>query len=934
MSTLQGNRLETSLVRALFFILQKNEGIRVFDYARAEDFTRLWRFDDVGAKRILVVWSETALDPDLSPINASDCLSPVDWAVCYAAQGLNAPEALPDVLILDLDPSTHDRLPSVARLNALKSDQLPWLRLEQDVQLGGIIQWLTSSSAGDRDRCTVGLMSFVRDMRLNLMQPRSDGGYDRHAVANIIGPMILRGQAARPTLHSTALLRLLSVCNLAPSEGFKADSASDSLGTETGAGLGILLMDDQAAHGWADWARDVLPEAHLSVLTDPTSLVKEVERQIRESAAKDCRFRLSLPGLPAESTPILLLDLMLFSGNSRKELGFYRDTLLPFIREHFLDRADLAWPSFCSSHEAFRNAVRAIDDGSLLAESKGKEHREVLSWLPRALALVDMSLPILLFSSTGRREVISLFAEYGNIITSFVKPRFAELCDGVASEPLARRYVADLYAALNVARLHVAPRSFESDIVGSALQGRTVTVGGVSEAPAPASDWSVTVHIDESGTWNGNPGSLKLGALVSVIPNAKSEWDIDATLSRAHQGARTQKTYCRDSQHLAGIVGMAQQQGAILGYIELNASDEMIFAGTDAADEFHDEWVVDNLWRQMFVRLVECSVFGVARWLLPSGGRLATMSVRAPTRGLPLDVGLDHLKDEHLEKRLAQRRANLFNKWGVETVHVGPKAPLWSVIEDLEHCRCDGEPKQLWDLAVAGIRYFKPATPPPRLVRVFNYADPRPIVESVSQWYRHTGAVPRSQLVCAFNLNSHGAERSKYIPVLHFAVDGLLSARELPNGLRRWSVDYGPTLDRLLRANRFLMGNDVAAATLAMKEAHALGTDGMGDIFTSLAEDLTSQITGMAGTEHLRIVDGWPRAAPARSAVQRLEGRVSRAVGEGQRHKTIMGADGRDYFAPNCPVGVGSQVAFRLSNRRGVIFPGESILVTDVQARA
>jgi hypothetical protein len=637
--------------------------------------------------------------------------------------------------------------------------------------------------------------------------------------------------------------------------------------------------------------------------------------------------------------PILLLDLMLFSGNSSKELGFYRDTLLPFIREHFLDRADLAWPSFCSSHEAFRNTVRAIDDGSLFAESNGREHREVLSWLPRALSLADMSLPILLFSSTGRREVVSLFAEYGNIITSFAKPRFAELCDGVSSEPLARRYVADLYAALNVARLHVTPRSFESDVVKCAHQERAVAVSGVSETSAPASDWSVTVHVDESGTWNGNPGSLKIGALVSVIPNAKSEWDIDATLSRTHQGARTQKTYCRDSQHLAGIVGMAQQQGAILGYIEINASDEMIFAGTDAADEFHDEWVVDNLWRQMFVRLVELSVFGVARWLLPAGGRLVMMSVRAPTRGLPLDIGLDHLKGDplkgdQLEKRLAQRKMNLFNKWGIETVHVGAKAPLWNVIEDLEHCRCDGEPKQLWDLAVAGIRYFKPATPPPRLVRVFNYADPRSIVESISQWYRHTGAVPRSQLVCAFNLNSHGAERSKYIPVLHFAVDGLLSTREFPKGLRRWSADYGPALDRLLRANRFLMGNDVAAATFAMKDAHTLGTNGMGDIFTSLAEDLASQIAGMAGTEHLRIVDAWPRAEPAQSAVQRLEGRVSRAVGEGQRHKTIMGADGRDYFASNCPIGVGSPVSFRLSNRRGVIFPGETILVTDVQALA
>jgi hypothetical protein len=916
------------LVEALSFVFQGNEGVELFDYSCAHDFQRLWSFRGIAAKRILVVWSQTALDPELSPINTADCLSPVDWAVCFAAQRKDAPDAWPDVMILDTDAARHSRIPSVAHLSALKAERLPWLRLEPDVQLSSIIEWLENPRQRGVGRCKTAVERFLREIRLSLTEVRSEGTYDRHAISNIIGPMVLRGQEANKTLHSAALLSLLRTCGLVPPFGPATETASDGPVTETGEGLGVLLVDDQAGHGWAAWVREALPKAGVSVLTSPVELVEAVERQLKEAQTDDLRFRLALPGLPAGRPPVLLLDLRLFSGNAGAELEFYRNTLLPLIRTYFLDRTNLAWSSFSIHDEAFSNAVSAVEDGSLFLGSKKSERREVLTWLPRLLALADMSLPIILFSSTGRRELVKPFRDYGNIITSFEKLRFVDLCDGSTAGSVAGRCVSELQSALHVARHHAAPRPFALGLTHAPPQAQN----GSGTASETSGKWNIVIHIDESGTWNGEPGSLKLGALVSVFPMAKSEWDIDEAISRSHGGARTGKAYCRNPANLADMLTIAEQEGARLGYMELSAGDEMIFAGRDTSDEFHDEWVADNLWRQMFVRLIECSIFGVGRWLLPDGGRLSSMSVRAPTRGIPLDVGLSHLaRESEQRKRLVQRRkSNLFNKWGIETVPVGQKAPLWTAIEALENCRSDAEPRELWNLFVEGIKYFKPRPPPPQLVRFFDYADARPIVESVVQLYRHTGFVPRSQLVRAFNLNSHGTARSKYIPALHFAVDGVLDVRELPPCVRKWGIDYGPGLDRLLRTNRLLLGNDTIAAALALKDAYTLIGGTSPTFLVSLEGDVAASLQRVNGGEYLRLGDEWPEDVVFALSVGRIEGRVVRASGADRQHRNIVGADAREYFAPYCAIDIGKTVSFRPSTRRGVMFPGEAIIVTDV----
>ena len=261
-----------------------------------------------------------------------------------------------------------------------------------------------------------------------------------HAISNILGPVILSGKKENPNLCAETLLRrLLSACELVswrdtetPAQGH-ADRQQSPVGTsepqEEGQDLHVLLLDDQAEWGWVDWVKETLPKAAaLKWLTDPKPLVEVISGALKTQdgrpAPKDARFRLNLPQLSEAANAVLLLDLRLFSGKSEAERKFYRGELLPLVN-HFTYQHNLAWPGFSSENPAFRQTKEKVEKGTL--EIDTDEHHEVLTWLPRVIALADMSLPIVLFSSTGRRDLVEPFKAFGNIITCFEKPRLNDL---------------------------------------------------------------------------------------------------------------------------------------------------------------------------------------------------------------------------------------------------------------------------------------------------------------------------------------------------------------------------------------------------------------------------------------------------------------------------------------------------------------------------
>ncbi len=629
-------RPDSPLVGALSFVLQENVGLKIIDYSCAEDFGRLWHFDGIAEKKVIVVWSQTAPDPELSPISAADCLSPVDWAVCFAAQKKDRFKAWPEVLILDIDSALHDQVPSVVRLNALKPELLPWLRLEKDVRLASVMEWLAQPCPRDPTRCNEGLELFLQGMRRDLAEPKSRGSYDRHAVSNILGPMILRGQAAKLTLHSGALLQLLISCGLiGPSRmdmghvSAKSESRPDNEDgkrTEHGNGLHVLLVDDQSSHGWADWVRESLPSADVSALSDPTALIQDVQQQLGESGSRDLRYRLTLPGMKDGAHPVLLLDLRLFSGNAGTEMVFYRDVLLPLL-EHFQDRDDLAWPCFSSSNDAFVAAVAAVKNGNLIVESP--EHHEALTWLPRLLSLVDLSLPIILFSSTGRRSIERAFSGYENIILGFEKPRFFESV--AQSEQMATAAEAGLTRAVEGARTLLVGRRRARQ----ALQCIRCHVGqSVSERYE-----HFELFIDETDAAE----NLVVGGLVAGFASIDDAHAFDDRLVKA--GVRyfptlagpmppgqplDKKVSCRQQFEAVAKAWREEGHPLLLALVTLDGIEPF-----RTPLRFLDMDFMDNRWRLAVEAVVEVFLSEIVARLQQEGESHATVSIYGPTRVSP-----------------------------------------------------------------------------------------------------------------------------------------------------------------------------------------------------------------------------------------------------------------------------------------------------------
>ena len=121
-----------------------------------------------------------------------------------------------------------------------------------------------------------------------------------------------------------------------------------------------------------------------------------------------------------------------------------------------------------------------------------KIYLEALSLFPRVLALVDLSLPIVIFSSTGQREITERLKHYGNIISEFEKPRLF----GYQSHDLLSDARRTFWSAIEKALLLCRGRALCADIL------RTAKDAEAKLRKAPNLKWArhFELYLDESGT--------------------------------------------------------------------------------------------------------------------------------------------------------------------------------------------------------------------------------------------------------------------------------------------------------------------------------------------------------------------------------------------------------------------------------------------------
>jgi len=547
--------------------------VKVFDYTDPGDFNALWSMQELS-EQILILWSRIPPDFSISPVDASSHLTPLHWSACLlkaAEGGLSAKCPPHRITILDLCPWTNHEGPLYELFRDLDPDRIPWIRVIQpgDLVVGnassaGVEQEIpdtlnlkeqlfpdyTDTQKGYLDKWTLRNKALLTSVRHELSSPSAPD--NRHAIANLMGPMILAGKPdpapenkpkdSHPD-HRKALQALLH------STGFFVEDSNnldpiDRLPTPPN--LEIVLIDDQARHGWDTWLEkesgellDVAP-GFTSIdeiacieewIDDLIALLNNRSPEAPDKWVHDLRFRLSYPsqnsvGLVSPNPQILFLDLRLFAGRPiTEECRFYlkvvelwkalagRREIVNNDIESDLEKREFPWLDDLGS------TIIRVEEAckSEKTELKLEAHLDALTLFPRVLAQLDLSFPIVIFSSTTQAAALKKFAPYGNIITAFAKPAFfAAGPDGVRE----RSREGILHALQEALRL-LRARNKGQSISGLNKADLDPNLD-LLEKSGP--DVHVELYVDETGT-AGEDG-FTLGGLVAVHQNPNDAKDV------------------------------------------------------------------------------------------------------------------------------------------------------------------------------------------------------------------------------------------------------------------------------------------------------------------------------------------------------------------------------------------------------------------------
>lgn len=495
--------------------------LKFWDYGA--EFNVLWRMESLGTDHAIVVWADTPDDPVVSPVATQPYLTPFDWAI--AACALNRSIR---VTVVDLRPTDHDREDYAAPrwLRTLRPECVPWLRRltvedvvrhSNDAEIPSLqeIRALFSEPWGyAENKLKVSPRDALQKLPACCIDPNLSANH--HAIANLVGPLLLirnpvPGSGNSRANHREALRQILSAAGMAPTpkesaqEEDRAVSGSDMANAVAEHGrVRLLLIDDQWHHGWAEWVCECLglgwdskaydaresakavpqcvagnPDTGMSlwVSSTPHWVLDRTEKALAGKEG-DARFALRLTDGDGEFAEILLLDLRLFPPGGN-EAPFARRAAE--LARRFLARG--AWPCFDEDElNGIRNGSRSTGDGF--------DHAAILTLLPRLLAHTDLSLPIVLFSSTRRRDIVESLRGYGSIFTQFSKP----LLFGELGPEIAERAEEALQAALRCAQHFAKARKLCQRILHAAKQHKPIN------RHAPTQFHHIEIYLDESGS--------------------------------------------------------------------------------------------------------------------------------------------------------------------------------------------------------------------------------------------------------------------------------------------------------------------------------------------------------------------------------------------------------------------------------------------------
>jgi hypothetical protein len=384
----------------------------------------------------------------------------------------------------------------------------------------------------------------------------------------------------------------------------------------------------------------------------------------------------------------------------------------------------LPWPGFLE--EELKAARHWTDSQS----GETQDYLLALTFLPRLFALTDCSLPIVLFSSTGRREILDALRPYGNIFSEFEKPRFfGALTEGFLDDT-RRGFAAAIAKAIT--------------FLGTRVDLATL-VRDPEPAPAPLKGeaFEIELFLDERGQLD-DPDFSVGGILVvksrgAIAGPAKFDQWLQALRTEISKQCQNVKSSDKVKRFLRGnrdiiasqLVDLTKNTSIRIAAVRVSGSRASLYQDPKAISLIEQVAVADNLDRELLRCTFETAVYTLARSMIPATADPIVAKVLAGTRIVPLSEyrRMDPRLSEDEIKRL------FLNNWGLRAENVQEKGMS---------------------------------------IRHVSYDTPRPLVEQVLHHYRGSRFHPRIDEARADNINNLDAIRGGYIRPLHLFADSVL----------------------------------------------------------------------------------------------------------------------------------------------------------------
>ncbi|KAB2889238.1 MAG: hypothetical protein F9K32_13515 [Desulfobulbaceae bacterium] len=734
-------------------------GKRLDVFSYQEGFDSLWKMvaaplESSGARTLVIVWDDIPKG-NTGAVNTKRYLTPLDWLVAFfLRRGVEACNWR--FRILDVGSHLAGNADALALLPLLEKvlEGFSLHRLDRAPEF--IDTLLEPEEQSAVWNTAQGHLDLLRQIWAANLTKTSDSD-DHHALFNLIGPQLLLKNPSRGREIDVAALRILmeSVGLLPQGNRMGAKLLDETArwvdpASHCESPLHLILVDDQWRDGWGEvvcqavglpFQQDAMPDQTelRKIGSDNDGKVAvfaagSAEWLLRklETDSSDQRFRFRLIGdsqEPAEGEKvqeILLLDLRLFSGKNWEEERSHFARLVAIAKQILASPRVRPWPGF----------DELIKIENWLAKSQQKNVRidrryyyETLTLLPRILALVDLSLPIIIFSSTGQREIVKKLKSYENIITSFEKPRFqGQEWNDLASN-VADQFLSAFQRAINITE----GRRICATILNAPRKRPEITPPVCSETSS-GNLWNIELYTDESDSEVGKDGvplvckPLRVGGLLAIFSPDSNPDEFNAELFSLlnEKGIANKDTLRNSSLGLWNEISELSNSPWYIAKVVLAGSIEADYGETADRDleSFH---VADNLYLDLTRYCLEITIFHLARQLLP---RTAKVSSRI------------NMATRHVPAGNPKYSKMLFERFGIPTVYVGDNASLWEAAEKLDRFGIDisnAISKKKEEIEKKG----NPKLIPPRKIRYLGFDTIRPLARDVAGHYRLAPFKPR-----------------------------------------------------------------------------------------------------------------------------------------------------------------------------------------------